>query len=123
MVDERLLQRMQRAVRRQALDGGDLGAVLHDRERQAGIDPPPVDQHRAGAALAVIAALLGAGQVEMVAQRVEQRRPRRDLSCVSTPLTISDSGILSGAGMTFVIGRAARICAICTSGWLTHHVL
>ena len=35
MVDERLLQRMQRAVRREALDGGDLGAVLHDRERQA----------------------------------------------------------------------------------------
>ena len=39
---------------------------------------PAVDQHRAGAALAVIAALLGAGQVEMVAQRVEQGRPRRD---------------------------------------------
>ncbi len=36
VVDERLLQRMQRAVRRQALDRGDAGAVLHDRQRQAG---------------------------------------------------------------------------------------
>ena len=65
--------------RRQALDGGDFGAVLHHRERQAGIDPPPVHQHRAGAALAVVAALLGSGQIEMVAQRVEQGRPRRHL--------------------------------------------
>ena len=40
-------------------------------EREAGIDPPSVHQHRTGAALAVIAALLGAGQVEMVAQRIE----------------------------------------------------
>ena len=56
-----------------------FGAVLHDGERQARIDPPAVDQHRAGAALAVIAALLRAGQVEMVAQRVEQGRPRRDI--------------------------------------------
>jgi len=34
----------------------------------------PFDQHRAGAALAVIAALLRAGQREMFAQSVEQRR-------------------------------------------------
>ena len=78
VIDERLLQRMQRAIRRQALDGGHFGAVLHDGEREAGIDPPPVHQHGARAALAVIATLLGAGQVEMVAQRIEQGRPRRD---------------------------------------------
>ncbi len=77
MVDEGLLQGMQRAVRRQTLDGGHLRAVLHDGERQAGVDAPAVDQHGAGAALAVIAALFGAGQVEMVAQSVKERRPRR----------------------------------------------
>ena len=55
-----------------------LRAVLHDGEREAGIDAPSVDQHRAGAALAVIAALLGAGEVEMIAQRVEQGRPGRN---------------------------------------------
>ena len=79
MVDERLLQRKQCAVRGQALDRGHIGAVLHHGQGEAGIDPPPVDQHRARAALAVIAALLGAGQVEMVAQRIEQGRPRREL--------------------------------------------
>ena len=54
-------------------------AVMHDGEREAGIDPAAVHQHRAGAALAVIAALLGAGQIEMVPQRVQQSRPRRKL--------------------------------------------
>ena len=78
VVDEGLLQRMQRAVGGEPLDGGDLGAVLHDDQRQAGIDAPAVDQDRAGAALALIAALLGAGQIETVAQRVEQGRPGRD---------------------------------------------
>ena len=46
---------------------------------EAGIDAPPVDQHRAGAALAVVAALLRAGQVEMVAQGIEQGGPWREL--------------------------------------------
>ena len=70
MVDECLLQGMQRAVRRQALDRG--GATR---------------------------------------------------SLVSTPLTISDSASFSGTGVTSVIGRAARVCAICTSGWLTYCAL
>ena len=78
MIDEGLLQRMQFAVARQALDGGYLGAFLHHRQRQAGIDPPPVDQNGARAALSVVAALLGAGQVEMVAQCVQQRGPWGD---------------------------------------------
>ena len=42
-------------------------------QRQAGQHAPAVDQHGAGAALAVVAALLGAGQAEVLAQRVEQR--------------------------------------------------
>ena len=63
MVDEGGLHRMQRVAVGQALDGGDLGAVVADRERQAGIDPAAVDQHGAGAALAAVAAFLGAGEV------------------------------------------------------------
>ena len=80
MIDERLLQRMQRAVGREALDRGDLRAVVHDGERQARVDAPPVDQHGARAALAVIAAFLRAGQVEMLAQQVEQRCAGIELS-------------------------------------------
>ncbi len=78
VIDERLLQRMQCAIRRQSFDGRHVGTVVHDGERETGIDPPPIHQHGARAALAVIASLLGAGKVEMVAQRIEQSRPRRD---------------------------------------------
>ena len=73
VLDEGGLHRMQLVRRAQAFDGGDLGALVHHRQRQAGVDAPAVDDHRAGAALAVVAALLGAGQVQVLAQRVEQR--------------------------------------------------
>ena len=112
VVDEGLLQRMQRAVRRQAFDGGDLRAVLHHRQREAGIDAPAVDQHRAGAALAVVAALLGAGEVEMVAQRVEQGRPRRDLELRSTPLILREMLIFVGTGIVSGAFRATFSRAI-----------
>ena len=79
MLDEGGLHRVQVVGRAQPLDGGDAVALVHHRERQAGIDPPPVDDHRAGAALAVIAALLGAGEMQVLAQRVEQRGPRVEL--------------------------------------------
>ncbi len=42
----------------------------------------PSTMHRAGAALAVVAALLGAGQVQVLAQRVEQRGARVELERV-----------------------------------------
>ena len=61
---------------RDALDRQDIGAVGAHRQREAGIDPPAVDQHGAGAALAAVAALLGSGQVQALAQQVEQRDAR-----------------------------------------------
>src|SRR5262249_30309128 len=50
-------------------------AVVHHREREAGIDSPAIHEHGARAALAVIASLLRSGEVEMFAERVEQRSP------------------------------------------------
>ena len=47
-----------------------------DREHQARPHRPPVDQHGAGAADAVLAADVGAGQAEVVAQRVGEQPPR-----------------------------------------------
>ena len=88
MVDEGLLHRMQRAVLGQALDGGDLGAVLHHGKGQARNDAPFVDQHRAGAALAVVAALLGASQIEIFAERIKQSRPGSE---GNTPLDAIDT--------------------------------
>ena len=51
-------------------------AVFHHRQCQAGIDAPAVEQHGAGAALALIAAFLRAGEVEVLAQHVEERGAR-----------------------------------------------
>ena len=76
MRDESGLDRMQLVAASDALDGEDVGAVVADRQRQARIDPPTVDQDRTGAALAAVASLLGAGQVETLAQQVEQRDAR-----------------------------------------------
>ena len=60
--------------------------LVHHRKGEAGVDAPPVHVHRAGAALPVIAALLGAGQAEILAQRVEQRHARFDLQLVKLPV-------------------------------------
>ncbi len=76
MGHERRLQRMQLALLRQPFDGGDRAALAHHRERQAGVHPPPVDQDGAGAARAERAALLAAGEMEVVAHGVEQGRVR-----------------------------------------------
>jgi hypothetical protein len=78
VVDESLLQRMQRSFGSKPFDCRDLGAIFHASQCQAGIDPPSLDQDGAGAALAVIAALFRSGQVEAIAQRVQQRGPRRN---------------------------------------------
>ena len=75
MVDKGLLHRMERAVFDQTFDCCDLRAVLHDRERQAGIDPATIDQDRAGAALAVVATLLCPGQADVNPERIKERRP------------------------------------------------
>ena len=63
---------------RQPLHRGDLGVLPHHGQGQAGLDPLAVDQDRARAALAPVTALLGAGQAEPLAQRVEQGHPRLD---------------------------------------------
>ena len=60
----------------QPLDGDDVAARRLQRQHQAGVDRRAVHQHRAGAAVAVAAALLGAGQAEPVAQQLEQRVAR-----------------------------------------------
>src|SRR5262249_52747861 len=78
MLDEGLLQRGKRGSLRQTFDGRYPRAILHDRQREARIDAPAVEENGAGAALAVVAALFGPGKVEIEAQRVEQGGPWRD---------------------------------------------
>ena len=70
---EKLLQRMHLAALRQAFDRADLGTVGLDGEHQAGAHGLAVDHHRTGAAHAVLAADMGAGQAQTVAQEIGQQ--------------------------------------------------
>jgi hypothetical protein len=64
------LHRVEVVTVRQAFDGGDFIVGMHHRKRQAAIDALPVDDHRAGAALSLIASLLRAGEPEMLTQGI-----------------------------------------------------
>src|SRR5450759_2539802 len=73
LVEERLLERAQVPVDREPLDRHDLRPVGLDREHQAGIDDAAVQADGARTALAHEAAFLGARELQIVAQDVEQR--------------------------------------------------
>src|ERR1700761_2109358 len=72
MRDEGGLHRMKRVAICDAFDRLDRGAIEAHGKLQAGIDAPAVDQHGASAALAAVAALLGAGKLQPFAQQIEQ---------------------------------------------------
>ena len=79
MLAKGVLQRMQRAVRlRHALDRKDFGAVrLHGKHR-ARLHRLAVEIDRAGAAMGRLAADVRAGQLELFAQEMDQKRARLD---------------------------------------------
>ena len=88
MFDHRRLHRMQPAIgAAQMLDRDDMAAMARGKEADAGVHrliaQPAVmqasDQHRAGAAVALGAAFLGAGQAAVQAQEVQQRIAGADL--------------------------------------------
>src|SRR5215469_14220467 len=76
VVDEGLLNRVQLAFLRQRFNREDLAALGLNRQHRAGIHWAVVEHHRAGAAFALVADPLRAGQIESVPQRVQQRNPR-----------------------------------------------
>ena len=74
---ERLLEHRKPAgLRRQSLDSAQPRAVRLHRERQAGPRRDAVDFDRAGAAYAVLAAHMGAGHAEPMAQEVGEQHAR-----------------------------------------------
>ena len=88
------LHGMQIAVLCQTLDGGDLVAGMHHRERQAAVDALSVDDHRAGAALSLVAALLRTGQPEMLTQRIEQRYARVEIESMTPSIDSQCHGLV-----------------------------
>src|ERR1700730_14114019 len=75
MVPERLLQRVQFVACGEPLDSAHPGTLGLHREHQAGAHRLVVDQHGAGAADAVLAAEMGAGETAILAQRIGQAAP------------------------------------------------
>src|ERR1700687_3218646 len=73
IVAERGLHRMQLVSLRDALAGRDTWAGGLSDQHGAGFDRPAVDMHDTGAALAGVAADMGAGQVQMVAQEIDKK--------------------------------------------------
>ena len=83
VLDERALHWMQLFAIGQTFYGRDLVAFMRDSETEAGIDAPPVHQNRARATLAVVASFLRAGEVQPLAQGVEQCDAWINVECVS----------------------------------------
>jgi hypothetical protein len=73
IVAERSLHRVQFVALGDTLNGGDIGAVGLSDQHRAGFDRPPVDMHDTGAALAGVAADMGAGQIQMIAQEMDKK--------------------------------------------------
>jgi len=76
VLKESRLYRVKLAVFLEPFNSRDFISLVHDGERQAGIDAAAVHVNCAGAALAVIASFLSAEQRQVFAQSIEQRDPR-----------------------------------------------
>jgi hypothetical protein len=74
------LQHRQFALVGEAFDRLDGCALRLGGRHQAGLHQHAVDKHRAGAAFAGAAAFLVAGEIELVADQVEQAQVRRSVA-------------------------------------------
>ena len=72
-VGKRVLQRVQRAVLRQALDGGHGAPAALEAENEAREHRLAVQQDGTGAAFAELAAMLGPRELQVLAQHLEER--------------------------------------------------
>ena len=72
VMQKRLLQRMKLSFERQSFHSLNLGALGLQHGHKATVHQFAVHAHRAGAALAFAAAFLGPGQMQVLAQHVEQ---------------------------------------------------
>ena len=85
-LDERLLHRVQAAVAGEALDRDDLVTVGLGGEDEARAHELAVEHDRARAALALLAGVLRAGQLERVAQERQQALAAADVGLAALPV-------------------------------------
>ena len=87
---------MQLVVEGKTLDRRDLASLGLEREVGAGVHGLAVEQHHAGPALRVVAALLGAGQPDLLANDVEEARAGLDLDRVRDAVDSECCGVFHG---------------------------
>src|SRR6266850_3208613 len=104
---ERQLQRMGARTDREPLDREDRTILALEAEDQARQLRPAVEEHRAGAALAQLAAVLGPGQAEILAQDLEQRLVRREGDLLRLSVDVEAQVHLGATGD----GRSGRLPA------------
>ena len=103
---------------REALDRRHVAAFGLEREVRAAVHRLPVEEHHAGAALRVVAALLGAGQADDVADGRQEARPGLELDGVGHAVDGERRLDLHGRAPLAGIGTAvprARATAISTA--------
>src|SRR5262249_47358845 len=90
-VREGLLHRMQSpAGAAQPLDRRDRLALTRHRQGQAGEDPSAIDVNGARTTRALVATLLGAGEMQPLSKRVEQTDPGFDVERNVLPIDCED---------------------------------
>jgi cytochrome c551/c552 len=107
-----LLESRQIALRGQALDGFDVAAGDAMGQRAAGQAWHPIDQHGAGPALAAVAALLGPGQTEDIAQVVDEQRVIGNRVLARLPVHLYLEYRFHGASIGFYTCRSTFMPAI-----------
>jgi hypothetical protein len=85
VTNEGFLHRVQFAVG-QSFDGGDCTPFDLGGKRQTRQDPPSINVNGASAALTLVAALLGAMEVRIFPQSIEQRHPTLNLQQMLRPI-------------------------------------
>jgi hypothetical protein len=110
MIEKGGLNRVQRAVfAGNAFDRRHLTALDLGRQGKTGKNPFAIDMAGAGAALALVAALLGPGHLKMIPQRIEQGYPWLDIERMGLAIDIEaevkcschDKLLLSSRDMDF----------------------
>lgn len=100
MFEEGTLERMQGFATGQPFDGLNLPPLRLERREDARVDRDAVDMNGADAALGFLAADLGAGQLQVVAQDVGQcaalRHIERVFGSVDGQVELAHGGVASG---------------------------
>src|SRR5262245_41790061 len=92
MPHERLLDRVHFFRSADAFDGRNDAAFSFNGEHRAGVGGVAVDQYGAGATRTAVADLFGAGQIQAVSKRVQERDTRFETELTSLAIDLQGNG-------------------------------